>query len=103
MQQANILAYIRLNEMNYLQLSAIFELFTKKSNVKNLLKDYSTILIQADKLVNKWIIELKAFKHWYILKLYKMSLIQYYKKRKIKPVYLKIKLSIKIQLKTILQ
>lgn len=89
--------------MGYFQLGVIFGLLTKKSNVKNLLIDYSTTLIWVAKSGDKKVIGIKKLEQWQRLKIYKMRLMQYLKERKMELLYREIKLSTKIWLKTTLQ
>lgn len=80
-QKVNLPIYIRFSKVGYSQLDAIFELFIKKSNIEDLLRDYLTILIQVTKLIDSKIIEVKALEYWHKLKVYRMMFMYYLEKK----------------------
>lgn len=82
-----------------MQSEAIFAYFTEKSNVENIVIDYSNMLIKAAKSLDRNITGIEAFKRWQKLKMYKMFLEKYLRKEKIELFHQKIKLSMGIQLK----
>ncbi len=77
LKKVRTLAYIRFSKVGYLQSRAIFTLFTKRLNAKYLVKDYSSLLIQVAKSVDKKVISIEILEHWQRLKLYRISLVQY--------------------------
>ena len=101
LQRAGIPTYTRFSKVRYLQSRAILVLFTKKSNTKNLIKDYSKALIRAAKSVHESVIKVEVLKRWQKLKIYRMFLLYYFGERKIELLYYKIKSFTKIKLKTI--
>lgn len=60
-----------------MQTRAISALLTEKSNVENVVRDHSNILIRAAKLVNEKVIDIEALERWERFKMHKMSLEQY--------------------------
>lgn len=62
MQRAKILVYIRFSKIKYSQSKDILKLLTTKSNIENLIKNYSNALIQVTKSVDKSIFKIKALK-----------------------------------------
>lgn len=55
----------------------------EKYNAKDLLKNYSTVLIRAAKLIDERIINIEALERWHRLKVYGMPFIYYLGERKI--------------------
>ena len=60
LQKTSALAYIRFNKDGYFQSSAVSWLFIKKSNIEDLIKYHSNMLIQVIKLLDKRVIRVKA-------------------------------------------
>lgn len=93
LQRANFPAYIRFSKVGYSQLDTISGLLTEKSHAEDLLRDYSTILIQAAKSMDERVIKVEKLERWHRLKVHGMHLIQYLKERKMELLCREIKLS----------
>ena len=89
--------------MGYSQLGAISGLFTERSNVEDLIKQHSNMLIQAAKLINKRVIGIEALEKWYRLKIHGMPLLHYFGEGKMEILSREIESSSGIKLKTIPQ
>lgn len=83
-----------------MQSGVISILLREKSNVENKVKNLFNILIKTAKSFDKKIANIESLEEWEILKIYKISLMQYLGNGKIELFCLKIKLSTKINLKT---
>ena len=64
LQKAGILAYTRFSRVRYLQSRAISALLIEKSNIKQLVGNYSNIFIRAAKTVDVRVIGVEALEHW---------------------------------------
>lgn len=63
LQNARILTYTRFGRVRYLQCGAISALFIEKSNIKQLVSNYSNILIRVAKIIDTEIIGMETLKH----------------------------------------
>lgn len=82
LQLVNLPHYIKFGKLRYSQFEVISRLLIEKFNVKELLKDYLTILIQAIKSIDKGVIEVEILEQWHRLKLHRMLLMYYLETRK---------------------
>lgn len=87
--------------MRYLQSRAIFTLFIEKSSAEQRVDNYSNIFIRAVKAINAGVIRVEVLERWQRLKIYRMLLVKYFRKGKIKLLCRKIKSFTSIQLKTV--
>lgn len=67
----------------------------EKFNVKNLLRDHSTILIQTANFVEEEVIRIEILKYWHKLKIREMFLMRYLGGEKIELFYRKSNLPLK--------
>lgn len=84
-----------------MQSEAISALLTEKANAKNLVRDYSNMLIRAAKSIDEKFIGIEALERWQRLKMHRMPLAQYLGEEKMELLRREIKSSTGIQLKTL--
>ena len=100
LQKAEIPAYIRFSKVGYSQSGAISGLLTEKSNAEDLIKDHTTTLIRAAKLVDEGVIGVETLERWQRLKMHGMPLIFYLAMGKMELLCREIESSTGIRLKT---
>lgn len=62
LQKASITAHTQFSRVRYLQIGVISALLMEKSSAKNLVKDYSNMLIRVAKSVNERVIRIEVLK-----------------------------------------
>lgn len=90
---------VRFNRVGYSPSKVILALFTKKSNVVELIKTHSSILIQFAKIGNQAVISIEPLERWYYLKVNRISLERYLGIRKMELFKSEIESSTRIRLK----
>ena len=101
LQKAGIPAYIRFSRVGYSQSGAISALLTERSNVEDLVKDHSNMLIRDAKSADEKVIGIEALERWQRLKMHGMSLARYLGEGKMELLRREIGSSTGIQLKTL--
>lgn len=101
LQKTNEKLCIQFSQARYVFSGAISALFTKKTDIKQLIFQQSNLLIKAIKSIDQVVMGVNVLKYCQRLKVHEMSPNRFLKKEKMELLKRKIELATKIQLKTL--